>query len=84
MFHRFLYIILYYIIAICIYDDFRQSVIIIGSTSLEVLGFSHNQIGDDGMSLISSELQYNIVLKSLRVAGCGLSVKGTLACKYLC
>ena len=35
-------------------------------------------IGDDGMSLISSELQYNNILTELRVPLCGLTAKGSL------
>jgi len=55
-----------------------STVIITGSALLRVLdvSFNHN-IGDDGMSLISSELQYNNILTELRVAWCGLSVKGS-------
>jgi len=40
---------------------------------------NHNLIiGDDGMSLISNELQYNNILTELMVAECGLSAKGSL------
>ena len=47
-----------------------STVIITGSASLRVLGVSHNpNIGDDGMSLISSELQYNNILTKLSVKG---------------
>jgi len=53
-----------------------STVIITGSASLRVLNVSYNPISDDGMSLISSELQYNNILTKLRVARCGLSVKG--------
>ena len=54
-----------------------STVIITGSASLRVLDVSGNNIGDDGMSLISSELQYNNILTKLRVERCGLSVKGS-------
>ena len=55
-----------------------STVIITGSTSLRVFDVSYNaNIGDDGMLLISSALQYNNILSELRVAGCGLSVKGS-------
>jgi len=47
-----------------------------GSASLSVLNLDGNSVGDDGMYLISSELQYNNMLTELRVAACGLSVKG--------
>jgi len=46
-----------------------------GRASLRELNISGNCISDDGMSLISSKLQYNL-LKILRVYHCGLSVKG--------
>ncbi|XP_065920220.1 leucine-rich repeat-containing protein 74B-like [Dysidea avara] len=46
--------------------------------SLRVLDVSFNPIGDDGMSLISSELQYNNILTELRVERCSLSVKGAI------
>ena len=55
-----------------------STVIITGSASLKVLSVNINpNIGDDGMSLISSELQYNNILTELRVERCGLSVKGS-------
>jgi len=51
---------------------------IAGSASLKVLGVSDNpDIGDHGMSLISSALPYNTILTELRVTQCGLSVKGS-------
>jgi len=53
-----------------------STVIITGSASLRVLNVSDNPISDDGMSLISSELQYNSILTDLSVSQCGLSVKG--------
>ena len=53
-----------------------STVIITGSASLRELDVSGNDIGDDGMSLISSELQYNDILTELRVKACGLSAKG--------
>ncbi|XP_065903428.1 NACHT, LRR and PYD domains-containing protein 3-like isoform X2 [Dysidea avara] len=46
--------------------------------SLRVLHVTGNDISDDGMSLISSELQYNNILTELRVQWCGLSVKGAI------
>ena len=42
-----------------------------------------NDIGDDGMAVISEALQHNISLTTLRVAQCGLSVKGTVVCILL-
>ena len=54
-----------------------STVIITGSASLRVLDVSiSNDISDDGMSLISSELQYNNILTELRVEVCEPSVKG--------
>ncbi|XP_065900737.1 NACHT, LRR and PYD domains-containing protein 3-like isoform X3 [Dysidea avara] len=48
------------------------------SASLIELNVSGNNISDDGMSLISSELQYNNILTELRVGFCRLSVKGAI------
>jgi len=55
-----------------------STVIITGSASLRVLNVSGNPISDDGMSLISSELQCNNILTELRVVECGLSVTGSV------
>ncbi|XP_065898529.1 NACHT, LRR and PYD domains-containing protein 3-like isoform X2 [Dysidea avara] len=48
------------------------------SASLRELDISYNCIGDDGMSLISSELCYNNVLTELWVGKCGLTAKGAI------
>ena len=62
-----------------LYVFVMSTVIITDSTSLRVLKFSViPNIGDDGMSLISSELQYNDILTELRVPVCGLTAKGRL------
>ena len=58
-----------------------STVIITGSATLRVLHVSWNDIGDDGMAVISEALQHNKSLTTLRVEGCGLSVKGTVVCK---
>ena len=58
-----------------------STVIITGSATLRVLNFSSNDIGDDGMAVISEALQYNKSFTRLLVAECGLSVKGTVVCK---
>ena len=58
-----------------------STVIITGSATLRVVNVSGNDIGDDGMAVISEALQHNKSLTTLRVAKCGLSVKGTVACK---
>ena len=52
-------------------------VIIIGSPSLQVLDVSLNDIKTDGISLC---LQHINTLTKLMVAGCGLSVEGTVYC----
>lgn len=46
------------------------------SASLKVFHLAHNPIGDDGMSLLSSELVDNTALIELSVWECGLSEKG--------
>ena len=43
---------------------------------------SDNDIGDDGMKVISEALQHNKSLTELWVDKCGLSVKGTIVCVY--
>ena len=66
----------------CLYLYFvRSTVIITGSATLRVLSVSWNDIGDDGMAVISEALQHNKSLTTLRVEKCGLSVKGTVVCK---
>jgi len=49
------------------------------SPSLEVLNIGGNPIGDDGLSLISRELQCNDVLIDLNIGSCGLSANGMVA-----
>jgi len=49
--------------------------------TLQVLYMYGNDIGDDGMAVISEALQHNKSLTKLWVAECGLSVKGTVVCK---
>ena len=46
--------------------------------TLQVLDLYNNDIGDDGMAVISEALQHNRSLTTLGVAKCGLSVKGTV------
>ncbi|XP_065888349.1 NACHT, LRR and PYD domains-containing protein 3-like isoform X2 [Dysidea avara] len=46
--------------------------------SLTALDISWNSIGDDGMSLMSSDLQYNNALKALWITRCELSVKSAV------
>ena len=51
---------------------------ITGSATLRVLDVSYNDIGDKGMAIISEALQHDKSLTTLRVAQCGLSVKGSI------
>ena len=44
--------------------------------TLQDLSISDNDIGDDGMAVISEALQHNKSLTTLMVEECGLSVKG--------
>ena len=53
-----------------------STVIITGSTTLRVLDVGGNEIGDDGISMISEELQHNNSLTKLSVERCVLSAKG--------
>ena len=57
-------------------------VIIIDSVTLRVLNVSWNDIGDDGMAVISEALQSNKSLTKLNVYKCGLSVKGNVVCGF--
>jgi len=54
-----------------------STVIITGSATLRVLDVSLNDIGDDGMAVISKTLQHNNSVTELWVAECGLLMKGT-------
>ena len=60
-----------------------SAVIITGSATLRVLDVSSNDVGDEGMVIISEALvlQHNKSLTTLRLANCDLSVKGTVVCK---
>ena len=60
-----------------------MSTVITGSATLRVLDVSHNDIGDEGMAIISETLQHNKSLTILDVAVCGLSVKGTVASVWI-
>ena len=48
--------------------------------TLQVLYLGYNDIGDDGMAVISEALQHSKSLTILRVEQCGLSVTGTVVC----
>ena len=59
-----------------------SAVIITGSTTLRELDVFYNQIGDNGILLITLRgLQSNKMLTKLNVSECGLSVKGTVLYK---
>ena len=49
--------------------------------TLQELHMSNNDIGDDGMAVISEALQHNKSFTTLMVVECRLSVKGTVVCK---
>ena len=49
--------------------------------TLQCLDMRYNNIGDEGMAIISEALQHNKSLTTLVVKRCGLSVKGTVVCK---
>ena len=55
-----------------------STVIITGSTTLRELYVSYNDIGDNGISVITEELQSNKTLTKLIVSWCEFSVKGTV------
>ena len=49
-----------------------------GNATLRVLHINWNDIGDDGMAVISEALQHNKSLTTLEVANCALSLKGIM------
>lgn len=53
-----------------------SSVITTGRTTLRVLNVLSSAMGNDGILMISEELQYKNSLIELKVNGCGLSAKG--------
>ena len=61
-----------------------STVIITGSTTLRVLKVGLNEIGDDGIPMISEELRHNNSLTELNVQGCRLSVKGEELVIFAC
>ena len=44
--------------------------------TLQILNISYNDIGDEGMEVISEALQHKKSLTTLAVLQCGLSMKG--------
>ena len=67
-----------------VYDSniYCMHVIIIDSATLRVLNVSWNDIGDDGMALISKELQKSKSFTGLIVYECRLSVEGNVVCGF--
>ena len=55
-----------------------MSKLLIRQHSLEQFTISHNNIDDDGISVIVEQLQHITTLTSLNVIKCGLSVKGNV------
>ena len=53
-----------------------STVIITGSTTLRELDVGWNDIGDNGISVITKGLQSNKTLKKLDVSQCKFSLKG--------
>ena len=53
------------------------------TATLQWLDMSRNDIGDEGMAMISEALQHNKSLAKLGVAECGLSVKGTVCSVWI-
>ena len=49
--------------------------------TLQCLDMRYNNIGDEGMAIISEALQHNKSLTTLEAVRCGLSVKGIVVCK---
>ena len=45
--------------------------------TLQELKMNHNDIGDDGMAVISEALQHNKSLTVLMVDSCGFTMKGS-------
>ena len=64
-----------------LYVFVMSTVIITGSTTLRELDVSWNNIGDNGILLITQWLLSNKTLTKLDVIRCNLSVKGTVLYK---
>ena len=59
-------------LTVCVYNAITDS------ATLRVLYVSHNDIGDEGMAIISEALRCNKSLTTLELVRCGLSLKGTV------
>ena len=55
-----------------------STVIITGSATLRELYVYDNDIGDNGMAMLSEVLQHNKSLTKLHVGMCGFSVEGII------
>ena len=62
---------------------FVMYTVITGSTTLRVLDVGWNEIDDNGISMISEELQHNNSLTKLSVNKCRLSEKGKELASYM-
>ena len=51
--------------------------------TLQYLNMRRNDIGDEGIAIISKGLQHNRSLTTLKVVNCQLSVSGSV-CSYIC
>ena len=49
--------------------------------TLQQLNIGENNIGDDGIAVVSEALQHNKSVTILYIYQCGLSAKGTMVCK---
>ena len=55
-----------------------STIIITGSATLRELVVSYNDIGDNGISVVTEGLQSSKTLTKLDVSGCRFSMKGTV------
>ena len=53
-----------------------SDIITTDTTTLKILNVGFNAIGDDGVAMISEELQHENSLIALSIAGCGISTQG--------
>ena len=68
-------------VCVCLYVYCLQNT---GNLTLKVLDFSWNNIGDDGMAVISETVLKSKSLTTLEVVQCGFSVKGQLCTVHVC
>ena len=58
------------------------SQLLTATRTLQDLNMRDNDVGDEGIKVISEALQHNKSLTSLWILECGLSVKGTVICGF--